>query len=583
MATITIPNNPNHETRVRAFLDSLLPKKPDQPADIVENATRIAKFLHALRERESESSDENVLTTQLDAEQRPPLPRDIWEEIPEQYRRFARPHHESRLKLVIDNQKPLVRFSWTTASDITNPKTGKPLRNRHSIEFDTPITDTQHWSDTDCFHFARDFIIKKWPVNEDADPPPDRPPAPNPSTLTKFLRKHARQNAEMFALALKMVGKEKARAISEYSNIRLENARQNSADFMAGMAIEYEDRDGNKTQVTMDEIEKTRKKGKKAQVLCFLDGLDKWAKENDLEPLFLTVTTPPKYHSNPANGKDSWGGYKPTESQKFITDEWALARSRLAKHGVCLAGLRVAESHKDGTAHGHFLIFCPKDTREIVEKEIKKGNFNTKGLEFRWLDDDPENGKKASVATYVSKYIFKTLDSGVKDREKSWRQTHGIRNFQFFGLPSLQTWNAYRADKIEIKNADAEAASDCAKAGDFLGFLRINGGAGIRKKYQKLGSEIYEDKKNKKKWVFGKFCNINVFALFRKIGKLTEKKNDSYSCALDSQEKQSQNQKQGQNQNKTEIPQKSVDPPNIPEFSKKVLKLSSSLDCEFLT
>ncbi|PSM52721.1 putative phage replication initiation protein [Campylobacter blaseri] len=144
--------------------------------------------------------------------------------------------------------------------------------------------------------------------------------------------------------------------------------------------------------------------------------MSKYAKENDLKPIFAVFTLPSEYHRKKTITIK--GVKKLVRNDKFIDDEnhsvkagsdklQSVVRSimnstvfrEIPKDKRCY--ITTKEPHKDGTCHLNFLCFVPK---EYVERCVT-------AIKYRFLDNHSRVEININNATaYIMKYIFKTLD-----------------------------------------------------------------------------------------------------------------------------------------------------------------------------
>ncbi|EEX94372.1 replication gene A protein [Vibrio orientalis CIP 102891 = ATCC 33934] len=98
-------------------------------------------------------------------------------------------------------------------------------------------------------------------------------------------------------------------------------------------------------------------------------GCENIGNELGLQGLFLTLTTPSKYHNSYKKGGfiDHWNGASPRDAQTYLNNVWQRIRAKLGRLGLRWFGVRVAEPHHDGTPHWHLLIWVkPQDVLRIT-------------------------------------------------------------------------------------------------------------------------------------------------------------------------------------------------------------------------
>ncbi|MGR5360386.1 replication endonuclease [Vibrio mediterranei] len=227
-------------------------------------------------------------------------------------------------------------------------------------------------------------------------------------------------------------------------------------------------------------------------------GCEDIGNELGLQGLFLTLTTPSKYHNSYKKGGfiGHWNGASPRDAQSYLNSVWQRIRAKLGREEIRWFGVRVAEPHHDGTPHWHLLIWVkPEDVMQVrdifisyatqedrgelhpeLEKEKKKpfrkGAY-VGPLDYRPRCDfgfiDPEKG---TATGYIAKYISKNIDGfamdgeisdetgkPVKDMAKNvsaWKSRWNIRQFQFFGGAPVTTYRELRRFANQNKKAFME-------------------------------------------------------------------------------------------------------------------------------
>lgn len=227
-------------------------------------------------------------------------------------------------------------------------------------------------------------------------------------------------------------------------------------------------------------------------------GCEDIGNELGLQGLFLTLTTPSKYHNSYKKGGfiDHWNGASPRDAQSYLNNVWQRIRAKLGREEIRWFGVRVAEPHHDGTPHWHLLIWVqPEDVMEVrdifisyatdedrgelhpkLEKEKKKpfrkgayvGPLDYRPrCDFGFIDPD-----KGTATGYIAKYISKNIDGfamddeisdetgkPVKDMAKNvsaWKSRWSIRQFQFFGGAPVTTYRELRRFANQNKKAFME-------------------------------------------------------------------------------------------------------------------------------
>lgn len=227
-------------------------------------------------------------------------------------------------------------------------------------------------------------------------------------------------------------------------------------------------------------------------------GCEDIGNELGLQGLFLTLTTPSKYHNSYKKGGfiEHWNGASPREAQAYLNNAWQRIRAKLGREEIRWFGVRVAEPHHDGTPHWHLLIWVkPEEVTQVrdifisyatqedrvelhpqYEKEKQKpfrkcayvGPMDYRPrCDFGYID--PEKG---TATGYIAKYISKNIDGfamddevsdetgkSVKDMAKNvsaWKSRWAIRQFQFFGGAPVTTYRELRRFASQNKKAFME-------------------------------------------------------------------------------------------------------------------------------
>ncbi|EJQ6596293.1 replication endonuclease [Vibrio parahaemolyticus] len=227
-------------------------------------------------------------------------------------------------------------------------------------------------------------------------------------------------------------------------------------------------------------------------------GCEDIGNELGLQGLFLTLTTPSKYHNSYKKGGfiDHWNGASPRESQAYLNNVWQKIRAKLGRDEIRWFGVRVAEPHHDGTPHWHLLIWVkPEDvaavrgifidyaTQEDREELTPSFDRNPKRAEKKRGIQGPINYKprcdfgyidpaKGTATGYIAKYISKNIDGFAMDKDVSdetgkfvkdmaknvsaWKSRWNIRQFQFFGGAPVTTYRELRRFANQNKKAFME-------------------------------------------------------------------------------------------------------------------------------
>lgn len=322
---------------------------------------------------------------------------------------------------------------------------------------------------------------------------------------SRLLRKYARRWREHLHIAFGDVRRDVSPYCSKNHVTQWDARRKRSRAIMS--RLELEDQVTGERMSLIEQIDKSVSNPEKRRVelMTRIGGFEKVATESGYAGSFFTLTAPSKYHAYTAFGhrNHKWNGASPRRTQRYLNQIWQQIRAELARREIPVFGLRVAESHHDGTPHWHGLLFtAPEHTAELQEvmedyatredEDELKGKAG-KQPRFELKPIDPALG---SATGYVVKYISKNIDGyaldGESDHESgrplketakhatAWASCWGIRQFQFLGGAPVSVWRELR----RLKNQDlADRVSPifgelhrAAHAGDWQSYITLQGG-----------------------------------------------------------------------------------------------------------
>ncbi|MEW8382873.1 MAG: replication endonuclease [Candidatus Thiodiazotropha taylori] len=232
------------------------------------------------------------------------------------------------------------------------------------------------------------------------------------------------------------------------------------------------------------------------ELMARLAGYELYGKQHGYEALFLTLTCPSRFHARygkSGNPNPQYDGSRPSDGQIYLNRVWSRARAAMAREGVDMFGIRIAEPHHDGTPHWHILAFVRSDQADalisIMRRYALQDSPDEPGAQLRRFKEDKIDPAKGTAIGYVAKYISKNVDgfgiesdeSGLEapkaaERVKAWSSAWGIRQFQLFGGPPVSVWRELRRLRNEVANPDIEAARKAADQAEWVAFIDIMGG-----------------------------------------------------------------------------------------------------------
>lgn len=282
---------------------------------------------------------------------------------------------------------------------------------------------------------------------------------------------------------------------------------------------------------TIVETSASNPRMRRNEMMTTMRGLENLAEMRSDCAVFYTITCPSRYHATLKNGQlnPKWNTSTVRESSDYLVNLFSGIRKRMHRLGLRWYGMRVAEPHHDGTVHWHLMCFMRKKDRKDITAVMR---------EFAIRQDRAELGKdikprfkaelvtkrKGTPTSYIAKYISKNVDgqplktaidkktgqplvsdeSGKKLSETienvvAWASLHRVRQFQFFGIPSRQTYRELRllAGQLQRKlnpKKGAQLLADktmdnvlaAADAGCIATYIIHQGGVLIPRKYHSV-------------------------------------------------------------------------------------------------
>lgn len=320
------------------------------------------------------------------------------------------------------------------------------------------------------------------------------------------LKKYGTRWREHLHIAFGDVKRGAAPYCSKHHVEEWDTRRKRSRAIMA--RLELEDQETKERISLIEQIDKSISNPalRRVELMTRIGGFEKVATESGYAGQFFTMTAPSKYHAYTVfghrNGK--WNGASPRTTQRYLNRVWQQIRAELARRDIQVFGLRVAESHHDGTPHWHGLLFSlPEHSAELLEvmkdyatREDEDELQGKHGIRPRF-EMKPIDHEIGSATGYVVKYISKNIDGYALDGETddengrplketskhatAWASCWGIRQFQFLGGAPVSVWrelrrfrNQEKADQINPLFAELHRAAD---AGDWQQYTQLQGGA----------------------------------------------------------------------------------------------------------
>ncbi len=235
---------------------------------------------------------------------------------------------------------------------------------------------------------------------------------------------------------------------------------------------------------------------RRAELMTRVCGTEECSKLIGYVGLFLTITTPSRFHARHYESCEqnaNYDGTRPDRAQSYLLNKvWARAQSKLKRDGIEYFGLRVVEPHHDSTPHWHMLVFVNPDHTEALITTLRAYALaespDEPGAQDRRFTVTRIDPAKGTAAGYVAKYIAKNVDgehvgtdyegkcaaTESAKRVEAWASLWGIRQFQFFGTPSITPWRELRRlDALpEAMGAIFGPLWRAADLGDWCAFMK---------------------------------------------------------------------------------------------------------------
>lgn len=210
----------------------------------------------------------------------------------------------------------------------------------------------------------------------------DKPIAGEPSMMRaqdaawwrKRLRVHVARVVEGGAVSLGRVHKALGGYVSEDGLVRRQAQIKRNAEAL-GRTLYRNEAGQVYTLAELAELGTANPIIRGGELMTRIRGAEEYADARGHVGLFLTLTLPSRFHpvklgsgGRPIPNK-KYAGATPRDGQLWLREMWAKVRAHLARRGVRIYGLRVAEPHHDATPHWHALLWaeCEADAQAIED------------------------------------------------------------------------------------------------------------------------------------------------------------------------------------------------------------------------
>src|SRR5471032_2924097 len=249
---------------------------------------------------------------------------------------------------------------------------------------------------------------------------------------------------------------------------------------------------------------------RRMELMTLIAGVEDVADLQQDRGLFITLTTPSKYHPLRTTGAHSaplfnqkWNthAFTPKDAQRYLVAVWAKIRTTLKDRHLKIYGVRVVEPHHDGTPHWHMMLFTPPGQQQaaidIMRRYALQEEGDEPGAAKNRFDCKPLN--RGGAAAYIAKYISKNIDgyalAGEVDFDTgkpltdsasavtAWASTWRIPQFHPIGLPSVGAYRECRRIRgISLEEEFDQQVEDVRQAadiGDYAGYIHEQGGTNV--------------------------------------------------------------------------------------------------------
>ncbi|OEH95281.1 hypothetical protein BH006_07615 [Salmonella enterica] len=294
-------------------------------------------------------------------------------------------------------------------------------------------------------------------------------------------------------------------------------SRKRGREIMAETDLEDEETGETLPLLSAVDASVSNNERRRAEMLARVKGLEELAElegasqDGDHVALFFTWTAPRQYHAWLETGHRNrkWNGASPRETQQYFSRTFKNFSTALARRDIHIFGLRITESHHDGTPHWHGIIFVRREQEATLREifEVYAGGENCISRRPGEIPAHPQlmikpvDKRMGSAVAYITKHICRNIEGcapGGRDKETgrpwtelarhsaAWANLWGIKQFQFTGGPPVSVWRELRklsdqkqADSVSPVFGELHRA---AGNGDWAEYTRLQGGLPVARK-----------------------------------------------------------------------------------------------------
>ena len=261
--------------------------------------------------------------------------------------------------------------------------------------------------------------------------------------------------------------------------------------------------------------------------------VDRIAKEEELEPVFITLTNPSEYHpfltsKEKDKSKRKFKGLNPNfnflnledaidESYDSVNNIFReLYKNIKVRENKRMKFIKVVEPHASLICHLHRILYINKDTYLKVKKQ-----FNNIKKKHNLQECEIEKMKEAKGSSYIIKYLLKNYNTEEIQKFDGYKKNHKIRIFTMSNLPlssSIFQKLYYSNEKLNKKITEQIKKGKLKKYNNLFDFYTKNTTIKeVNENHEIIKTFNYENKKR-----------FLVFKQTRKIDKIKTEKIKKY-------------------------------------------------------
>ncbi|WP_394229097.1 replication endonuclease [Shewanella colwelliana] len=319
----------------------------------------------------------------------------------------------------------------------------------------------------------------------------------DPSWWKPKLRRQHNKQIETISRLLNQVNKHRGIYASNITVKNIKNQWQKNKDLLETI-IATNELDYSMSLAELSQLNVSNPAIRKAELMVRIRGFEDYSNNMGYSAVFLTMTTPSKYHRSYSKSGDenpNWNGATPLDGQNYLNRTFQRIRASLNRDKITPFGFRTAEPHHDGTPHWHLLLFTPKEQQAKLVQTFQDYCLQEDGEEYgakeRRLKVEYIDPNKGSATGYIAKYVTKAIDGEGIDhdlygteattaaiRTRVWASCWGIRQFQQIGGVGVTQWRELRRlSKITDPSLNwVEEIREAADSSNWSRYTELMGG-----------------------------------------------------------------------------------------------------------